>query len=376
MKRNWLTYVPIVAALVAGTACSTALADGKGKFGGGSSRSMGGSARNSGGSSFKSHGGNSGFKSLNSNSSLNRNLTTRPLNGNGQDGYQLNSQNLNQGGLRKVQVSPGTQNRTLPGLSGVQLNKGVGGPNLVTGGLGKYAPKPEITINKNFQKTPLLQTNKSLTLNSDAIKKIGPLTGNQPTAVLNPNAISKVPLLPKPNPIYCGPISNPCYNPCNNWCGPCWWWSPWYNSPCYTGCYYPSIYTYPTPIVVEVPVATTVVATRAVVAPAAAVEPVAAEAADKLLQIPVGSTITLQGKDLGDKAGQVVVQVDKISLPAQMNAWKVDSAVATLPMIGLAGPTKAQLWMVKADGAVAANLAVELIPAQPPADATAAKGAL
>jgi hypothetical protein len=97
--------------------------------------------------------------------------------------------------------------------------------------------------------------------------------------------------------------------------------------------------------------------------------------AEKLMQIPVGSTITLAGKDLGDAAGQVVVQIDKISLPAQMNEWKVDGANGTLPMLGLAGPTKAQLWMVKADGAVAANMAVELIPAQPEAAAAGATSA-
>jgi len=93
--------------------------------------------------------------------------------------------------------------------------------------------------------------------------------------------------------------------------------------------------------------------------------------AEKLMQIPVGSTITLQGEDLGEFAGQLVVQIDKISLPAQLNDWQVDSVNATLPMLGLAGPTKAQLWMVKADGAVASNMAVELIPAQPPTGAAA-----
>jgi hypothetical protein len=368
MKRNWLTYVAIVAALVAGTVCSTALADGKGKFGGSSSRSMGGAARSfNGGSSFKSTAGNSSFKSLNkSSSSLNRNLSTQPLQGSSQGNYQFQSQKLNQGGLKNLQVNPGTHARTLQGgLNGLQLNKAVNGQNLMQNGLGKYA-QPQITINKNFQKTPLLEKN-GVTLNKAAIQQIGPALqglGSQPTLGINPNAIGPLPALPV-KPIYCGPIIDPCYHPHNHWCGPCWWWSPWYNTPCYTGCYYTSIYTYPTPIVVQAPVTTTVVAADAAVAPAAAVEPVA----EKLLQIPVGSTITLQGKDLGDKAGQVVVQIDKVSLPAQMNEWKADSAVVTLPMIGLAGPTKAQLWMVKADGAVAANMAVELVPAQPPADA-------
>ena len=60
----------------------------------------------------------------------------------------------------------------------------------------------------------------------------------------------------------------------------------------------------------------------------------------------------------------LVVQIDKISLPAQVNEWTPAGVNVTLPMLGLAGPTRAQLWMVKADGAVAANVAVELLPAQ------------
>jgi hypothetical protein len=82
------------------------------------------------------------------------------------------------------------------------------------------------------------------------------------------------------------------------------------------------------------------------------------------MQIPVGATVTMQGTDLGDQLGMLVVQIDKISLPAQVNEWKPEGVNVTLPMLGLAGPTKAQLWMVRADGSVAANVAVELLPAQ------------
>jgi hypothetical protein len=213
-----------------------------------------------------------------------------------------------------------------------------------------------------LNKAKLPQVGNQPQLMPDLIKKVNPgiASGNSQLG-LNSNAIKKL----NPAILPCKPICDPCKNPCNNWCGPTWWWCPSFCTPCYTGCYYPTIYTYPTPIVVEVPVATTVVMTGAAVAPAAAAEPVA----ERLMQIPVGATITLQGKDLGDATGQVVLQIDKLSLPAQLNEWKSDAVNLTLPMLGLAGPMKAQLWMVKSDGAVAANIPVELLPAQPPANA-------
>lgn len=361
MKRNWLTYVAIVAALVAGTICSTALADGKG---GGKSR---------GGSSSRSFSGGGGGGGGGGSMNRSGNLSARQFNGNSQALKMQGGQSFNQG-LKKVQVNPGTQMRTVPGsLGSSQLGKnlsgkGISGQTLSKGNLPKFdqAKKFSPVLNPSFPSKP------QISINSEAVKNLGPgVLVKKPGLGIKPGLVAKLPpgfLGPKyPYPIKpIGPICDPCYHPSNKWCGPCWWWSPSFCNPCYTGCYYPPVYTYPQTIVM--PVATTVVAPVATqVVPAAATE----EVAEKLMQIPVGSTITLQGKDLGEAAGQVVVQIDKISLPAQMNEWKADSANVTLPMLGLAGPTKAQIWMVKADGAVAANLAVELIPAQPPTGAAA-----
>jgi hypothetical protein len=343
MKRNWLTYVAIVAALVAGIACSTALADGKGgsrSRGNSSARSMSGG---SGGSSMKFSGNTQAFKSQ-------------------------GGQNLNQG-LKRVQLAPSSQFKTMPGnFNSSQLGKNVSSQTLNKGGLPKFdqAKKFSPVPSPSFPSKP------QISLSSEAVKSLAPgVLVKKPGLGIKPGLVAKLPpgfLGPKPikpiKPI--GPICNPCYHPSNKWCGPCWWWSPSFCNPCYTGCYYPPVYTYPQTIVM--PVATTVVTTAATqVVPVVATEVVA----EKLMQIPVGSTITLQGQDLGEAAGQVVVQIDKISLPAQMNEWKVDSASVKLPMLGLAGPTKAQIWMVKADGAVAASMAVELIPAQPPTGAAA-----
>jgi hypothetical protein len=130
-----------------------------------------------------------------------------------------------------------------------------------------------------------------------------------------------------------------------------WWWSPCWDVS-YKSCYYPST-VYVAPQVYVIPVQTVVAGVP--------LQPVVAE---QVMQVPVGATITLQGTDLGGEVGMLVLQIDKISLPAQVNEWRPDAVSATLPMMGLAGPTRAQLWMVRADGAVAANVAVELLPAQ------------
>ena len=110
-------------------------------------------------------------------------------------------------------------------------------------------------------------------------------------------------------------------------------------------------------VVVESPAQPAVVSE---VAPAAAVEPVKEE---KLLQVPVGATLTLKGKELGDKPGQVLLQFEKFSFPAQVGEWKPDHVTTTLPQMGLTTPTKAQIFVLKESGEVATTLAVELVPA-------------
>jgi hypothetical protein len=84
----------------------------------------------------------------------------------------------------------------------------------------------------------------------------------------------------------------------------------------------------------------------------------------KLPQVPVGATITLAGKDLGAKAGQVLVSVNQVVLPAEVVKWEVAAATVSMPRIGLAAATKAQLQVVLADGKVANTVDVELVPAE------------
>lgn len=150
--------------------------------------------------------------------------------------------------------------------------------------------------------------------------------------------------------IFCPPNGNchigckPCWPPIILGCGPCHGY--------YGGCYYPPVYTYTETIIV--PTSTTVVVTEPKLTTVASVE--------NLPQVPVGSTLTLNGKDLGAK-GQTLLMIDKLILGVQIDDWASDHATVTLPMLNISGPTKAEIVLVKADGYAASNVKVELVPA-------------
>jgi hypothetical protein len=95
------------------------------------------------------------------------------------------------------------------------------------------------------------------------------------------------------------------------------------------------------------------------VKPAAATELVSKEVA--LPQIPIGATLTLNGKDLSNKEGQVVLQIGEIALPATINEWKDDAVTCTLPVIGITRASKATLHVLKADGKTASTMNFELV---------------
>lgn len=110
--------------------------------------------------------------------------------------------------------------------------------------------------------------------------------------------------------------------------------------------------------------------TVATQAPASQVQPASAttEVVSKempLPQIPVGATLTLNGKDLTEKEGQVVLQLGEIALPATIKEWKNDSVTCTLPVLGLTKASKATLHVLKADGKTASTLNCELVTTLP-----------
>jgi hypothetical protein len=108
--------------------------------------------------------------------------------------------------------------------------------------------------------------------------------------------------------------------------------------------------------------------TEAAAADAKPADPKATDLVSKdvaLPKIPVGATLTLQGKDLADKQGQVVLQLGEIALPATINEWKNDSVTCTLPVLGLTKASKATLHVVKADGKTASTMNCELVTTLP-----------
>ena len=86
-----------------------------------------------------------------------------------------------------------------------------------------------------------------------------------------------------------------------------------------------------------------------------------------LPEVHVASTISLSSKtSLGDKTGQVILDINGIALPTAVRSWTTASTTCTLPMIGLDKPKEARLVMLTADGQVAHSISVLLLPAKAP----------
>lgn len=324
MKRTWLAYVAIMASVIFGTVVSTAQAE-NGKR---SSFNLGGNKIFSQGSSSSSQGSKPSFSRSSS------------LQG-------LNLSNSNSARLQTYKP------QILQGLSGnssnSNLNPRLGGTLGIGTGKGPVWTGPlktgDLFGSDRITKIPGLVTK---------LKPIDPGIGNgQPGGGgQQPGGGNQ-----QPGNGNCNPGQGNCwFPPINIGCWPG-------NGGCYPvgGCYpYPVGGCYPYPIYQTQPI---VVTQQPVIVEAAA--PVKVE--EQLLKIPVGTTVNLEGTNLGDKAGQVLIVMEKLTLGTLVNEWKTEKVVATLPMIGLAEPTKAELVVVKADGQVASNIKVLLMPAQPAA---------
>jgi hypothetical protein len=84
--------------------------------------------------------------------------------------------------------------------------------------------------------------------------------------------------------------------------------------------------------------------------------------AEKLPEVPVGSTVTLNAKDLGP-TGQALLVIDKVTLGIHVDEWTADHATATLPSLTISSATPAEIVLVKADGYAASTVKVQLVPA-------------
>ena len=331
MKRTWFTYVAITASLIAGFICSTAFADNKGMKFSGSTRSFNGGTTQNRTMQFQQS-NNIGIQSSN----LNK-FQVKPhnLQSSGISGQNLGVQNPSRSihGGQLGQILGGVNNPQIKINPGTQIFNGNGQGNANGIKIGGTGIKIGGTNNNGL----------GITLgNSNVRNAIGQFQGggnNSKKCFVAPKCID--PCFSKG----CSPCGNSC-SPClKNWTPHCtpWWWT------CHTHyCNQPVYYVCTRPIVVTVPVVVGV--------------PV-----EQLVQVPVGSTITMQALGLGDVAGRLILVMDKVSLEGQVNDWRLDAVTATLPMFSLAAPMLAELVIVKADGQPATSMKIELIPAQPAA---------
>ncbi|HEV2970175.1 MAG TPA: hypothetical protein VGY55_09310 [Pirellulales bacterium] len=87
-------------------------------------------------------------------------------------------------------------------------------------------------------------------------------------------------------------------------------------------------------------------------------------------QATMGQTVNLAGEGLGPEAGQVLVRVGSLELQAEIEGWYDLGVQIKLPSLPLAGEAKAELVVVRGDGAMANPIALKLAATQsapPPA---------
>lgn len=77
-------------------------------------------------------------------------------------------------------------------------------------------------------------------------------------------------------------------------------------------------------------------------------------------QLAAGQTINLAGEGLGPEAGQVLLNVGGVELQGEIEGWYDMGVRVKLPSLPLAGPTEANLVVVRGDGAASNPLSLQL----------------
>jgi len=91
------------------------------------------------------------------------------------------------------------------------------------------------------------------------------------------------------------------------------------------------------------------------------VDPAAFEVQPK--EAPVGSEVLLAGEGFGPEPGQVLIHLGGIEMQGEILGWYDLGVRLSLPNLPLAGPTEAELIIVRGDGAAANPLKLTLTPA-------------
>ena len=79
---------------------------------------------------------------------------------------------------------------------------------------------------------------------------------------------------------------------------------------------------------------------------------------------PAGGEVLLAGEGFGPEPGQVLVHLGNIEMQAEIHGWYDLGVQLVLPNLPLAGPTEADIIVIRADGAAANPLEVTITPPQ------------
>ncbi len=81
-------------------------------------------------------------------------------------------------------------------------------------------------------------------------------------------------------------------------------------------------------------------------------------------QAPAGGEVLLAGEGFGPEPGRVLVHLGGLEMDAEIRGWYDLGVRLALPMLPLAGPTEAELIVVRGDGAAANPLKLLIAPPQ------------
>jgi hypothetical protein len=88
--------------------------------------------------------------------------------------------------------------------------------------------------------------------------------------------------------------------------------------------------------------------------------PVSQTATAPLPKVTVGSTLLVDGQKFGDKQGSARLRVGGAALKVEVVEWTASSVKVHLPQLELAGASKADIEVVRADGTIASKSSIEL----------------
>jgi hypothetical protein len=94
-----------------------------------------------------------------------------------------------------------------------------------------------------------------------------------------------------------------------------------------------------------------------------AVKGAAPAAAAGRLKVAPGSMLMLNGQSLGDKPGIARLRIGAVTLKIEIARWTGSSVQIRMPQLELAGPTMADIEILRADGSPATKSAIELVAA-------------